>query len=283
MLGPDDRLRDLLRVPPGPVDLRGYATTKTPGLEGEKPAGLEATANLGPSLADLQERLYAEAAMGGTRSVLLVLQGMDTSGKGGVVKAVLGAVDPKGIKVASFKAPTKEELAHHFLWRVRPRLPEAGLIGAFDRSHYEDVLIVRVHDLVEPEVWQARYDEINEFEADVAARGTRILKVFLHISSQVQRKRLLARLDDPTKYWKFNSGDIDERLHWDAYLTAYEAAIERCNTEVAPWYLVPADHKWYRNWAVAQLLLEELGEMGLEWPAAAFDVEEQRRRLQETP
>jgi PPK2 family polyphosphate:nucleotide phosphotransferase len=240
-------------------------------------------ATLRPALAERQEQLYADAFKGGRRAVLLVLQGMDTSGKGGVIKSVLGAVDPKGTKVASFKAPTPEELSHHFLWRVIPKLPEPGLLGAFDRSHYEDVLIVRVHDLVKPDVWEARYDEINAFEADVAAGGTRIIKLFLHISSQVQRKRLLARLDDPTKYWKFNAGDIDERLHWDEYQEAYSVALERCNTDVAPWYIIPADFKWYRNWAVAQLLLEQLEEMDLAWPPADFDIERERRRLEATP
>ncbi len=276
---PPTRLCDRLRVPAGPVDLSTYQTVAHPGFEGGREEAARAVSELGKPLAERQEQLYAEAATGGERAVLLVLQGMDTSGKGGTIKAVFRAVDPKGTTVASFKGPTPEELSHDFLWRIRPRLPRPGLIGAFDRSHYEDVLIVRVHDLVPPDVWEARYDEINAFEAEIVASGTRIVKVFLHISAQVQRKRLLARLDDPTKYWKFHPGDIDERAHWAAYQEAYGVAMERCNTEIAPWYVVPSDQKWYRNWAVAQILLEQLQEMALRWPEADFDIEEQRKRL----
>jgi PPK2 family polyphosphate:nucleotide phosphotransferase len=211
--------------------------------------------------------------------VLLVLQGMDTSGKGGVLRHVIGQVDPQGCEIASFKAPTREELAHDFLWRIRRRLPGPGKLGVFDRSHYEDVLTVRVHDLVPRSTWSRRYGTINRFEAGLAERDVRVVKVFLHISKEEQRQRLLARLDEPTKHWKYNPHDVDERAFWPDYQQAYEAALERCNTGLAPWYRVPADRKWYRNWAVASLLVEQLEDMKLTWPKADYDVEEERARL----
>ena len=183
------------------------------------------------------------------------------------------------MRITSFKAPTDEEKAHHFLWRIRNALPEPGYLGVFDRSHYEDVLIVRVHGLVDPETVESRYDEINEFEAELAADGHVLLKCMLHVSAGEQKERLLARLDSPEKYWKFNPADIDERERWGAYRTAYEIALERTNTEIAPWYVVPADRKWYRNLVVGQLLLERLRGLSLQWPPPDFDVEQQRRRL----
>jgi PPK2 family polyphosphate:nucleotide phosphotransferase len=179
----------------------------------------------------------------------------------------------------SFKAPTKEELGHDFLWRIRRRVPGPGKLGVFDRSHYEDVLVVRVHDLVPRSTWSRRYAAINRFEAGLVERGVRVVKVFLHISKEEQRQRLLARLDDPTKHWKFNPRDIDERAFWADYQEAYATVLERCNTGAAPWYRVPADRKWYRDWAIANLLAEQLEDMKLAWPAADFDVEEQRARL----
>jgi PPK2 family polyphosphate:nucleotide phosphotransferase len=188
-------------------------------------------------------------------------------------------VDPQGVKITSFKAPTDEEKGHHFLWRIRNALPPAGYIGVFDRSHYEDVLIVRVHGWAERETVERRYDEINEFEAGLVAQGHVLVKCMLHISADEQKERLLARLDSPDKYWKFNAADIDERSRWGEYRTAYEIALERTNTEVAPWYVVPSDKKWYRNLVVGQLLLEHLRALNLQWPSADFDVEEQRRRL----
>jgi PPK2 family polyphosphate:nucleotide phosphotransferase len=273
------RVSDLLRVPAGPVDLSALDTRATPGFDGDKAAGKAELAALGPRLSDLQERLYAEGVRGGARSLLLVLQGMDTSGKGGVVRHVIGEVDPQGCEIASFKAPTREELAHDFLWRIRRRLPGPGRLGVFDRSHYEDVLVVRVHNLVPRSTWSRRYATINRFEARLAERDLRVVKVFLHISREEQRQRLLARLDDPTKHWKFNPRDVDERAGWGQYREAYEAALERCNSDLAPWYRVPADRKWYRDWAVARLLVEQLEDMKLTWPKADFDVEEQRARL----
>jgi PPK2 family polyphosphate:nucleotide phosphotransferase len=276
---PAARVSDLLRVPAGPVDLSALDTRATPGFDGGKAAGKAALADLGSRLSDLQERLHAEAVTGGSRSLLLILQGMDTSGKGGTVRHVLGQVDPQGCEIASFKAPTREELAHDFLWRIRGRLPGPGKLGVFDRSHYEDVLVVRVHGLVPRSTWSRRYAAINRFEAQLVERDIRVVKVFLHISKEEQRQRLLARLDDPTKQWKYNPRDVDERARWADYQAAYESALERCNGEVAPWYRVPADRKWYRNWAIASLLVEQLEDMKLTWPKGDFDVEEQRARL----
>ena len=273
------RVSDLLRVPAGPVDLGALDTRATPGFDGGKKAGKAALADLGARLSDLQERLHAQGVSGGTRSLLLVLQGMDTSGKGGVVRHVIGQIDPQGCAIASFKAPTREELAHDFLWRIRKRLPGPGQLGVFDRSHYEDVLVVRVHELVPRSVWSRRYATINRFEARLAEREIRVVKVFLHISQDEQRQRLLARLDDPTKHWKFNPRDLDERARWAQYQEAYEAALERCNSDLAPWYRIPADRKWYRNWAIASLLVEQLEDMKLTWPKGDFDVTEQRARL----
>lgn len=268
-----------LRVPTGDVDLRSYDTRATPGFNGSKTAGKAALAEVGSRLSDLQEMLFASGVKGDRRSVLLVLQGMDSSGKGGTVRHVIGQVDPQGCAVTAFKAPTPEELAHDFLWRVRRRLPGPGILGVFDRSHYEDVLIVRVHELVPRATWARRYSTINRFEAGLAERGIQMIKVFLHISKEEQRQRLIARLDDPTKHWKFNPHDIDERAWWQEYEAAYEAVLTRCNPETAPWYVVPADRKWYRNWAVAHLLVEHLEDMKLEWPKADVDVAEQRSRL----
>jgi PPK2 family polyphosphate:nucleotide phosphotransferase len=276
---PAAQVSDLLRVPAGPVDLSALDTRATPGFDGGKAAGKAALADLGARLSDLQEQLYAEGVKGGSRSVLLILQGMDTSGKGGVVRHVIGQVDPQGCEIASFKAPTREELAHDFLWRIRRRLPGPGRLGVFDRSHYEDVLVARVHNVVPRATWSRRYASINRFEAQLVERDVRVVKVFLHISKEEQRRRLLARLDDPAKQWKFNPRDVDERAFWADYQEAYEAALERCNGDLAPWYRVPAARKWYRNWAIASLLVEQLEDMKLTWPKADFDVEEQRARL----
>jgi PPK2 family polyphosphate:nucleotide phosphotransferase len=276
---PAAQVSDLLRVPAGPVDLSALDTRATPGFDGGKAAGKAALADLGARLSDLQEQLHAEGVKGGSRSVLLILQGMDTSGKGGVVRHVIGQVDPQGCEIASFKAPTREELAHDFLWRIRRRLPGPGRLGVFDRSHYEDVLVARVHNVVPRATWSRRYASINRFEAQLGERDVRVVKVFLHISKEEQRRRLLARLDDPAKQWKFNPRDVAERAFWADYQEAYEAALERCNGDLAPWYRVPAARKWYRNWAIASLLVEQLEDMKLTWPKADFDVEEQRARL----
>jgi PPK2 family polyphosphate:nucleotide phosphotransferase len=269
----------LHRLPPGPVDLSAIPTDETPGFAKGKSKGKAALVAMGEELADLQERLFAERTAGSQRRVLVVLQGMDTSGKGGVLRHTVGLVDPQGVKITSFKAPTAQERKHRFLWRIRNAVPPPGYIGVFDRSHYEDVLVVRVHELAEPATIESRYDQINEFEAELAAEGVVIVKCMLHVSAEEQKARLLARLDSPEKYWKFNPSDVDERAYWRDYRTAYEIALERTNTEVGPWYVVPADRKWYRNLVIGRLLLDSLRGMDLRWPPADFDVAQQRHRL----
>jgi PPK2 family polyphosphate:nucleotide phosphotransferase len=273
------RVSDLLRLPAQPVDLTAIDTRATPGFSGSKSQGKQALDLLGPRLADLQERLFAEGHTEGRRRLLLVLQGMDTSGKGGTLRHVVGQVDPQGVTIHSFKAPTREELSHDFLWRIKRQLPSPGMIGVFDRSHYEDVVVVQVRNLVEPRTWRRRYATINRFEESLAAGGTTIVKCFLHISKEESRDRLLRRLDEPAKLWKFNPGDIDSRAEWDALTSAYSEALERCNTDVAPWHVVPADRKWYRNWAIMNILVEQLEALKVEWPPPEFDVAEQRARL----
>lgn len=270
-----------LRLSPRPVDLSRLPTDAAPGFKGGKRQGRQALADLGPQVLDLQERLFAEGSTGSSRRVLLVLQGMDTSGKGGVLKHTVGLIDPQGVRITSFKAPTPGERSRGFLWRIRRAVPARGQVGVFDRSHYEDVLIARVRQLVPDHVIEARYDAINAFERELVAEGTTIIKCLLHVSAAEQRKRLLARLDDPTKHWKFNPGDLDERALWPAYTEAYRVALERTNTEHAPWYVVPSDKKWYRNLAVGALLHDALAGLDPQWPAADFDVEAERRRLVE--
>jgi PPK2 family polyphosphate:nucleotide phosphotransferase len=248
-------------------------------MSGGKSSGRKALDRLAGPVADLQERLFAQSRVAGNQRVLLVLQGMDTSGKSGIIKHCAGLLDPQGLSIASFRAPTPAERRHDFLWRIERRAPEAGMIGIFDRSHYEDVLAARVHALAPQAEIKRRYGAINAFEKKLSKEGTRIVKCFLHISQKEQRERLLARLDDPTKLWKFNPQDVDERQLWSDYQRAYEIALQRCNTEQAPWYIVPSDRKWYRNWAVTQLLLETLTELDPQWPEPDFDVQEQRNRL----
>jgi len=273
-------LRSKLRLAEGTVNLLGYDTAAKPLGPANKAKAEKQIEDLGPRLATLQEQLYANGVHGDPRRILLVLQGMDTSGKGGVIEHVVGQVGPAGVHIHAFRKPTPEEAAHHFLWRVRKALPGPGLIGVFDRSHYEDVGVVKVHDWVDQATWEERIDEINTFEADLAAGGTTIIKCFLHISYPEQRARLLARLDDPTKHWKFNPNDIDERAYWSDYQSVYAAAMIRTDTEAAPWYVIPSDTKWYRNWAVGQLLLSHLEDLKLSYPKADFDAEAARARLQ---
>jgi PPK2 family polyphosphate:nucleotide phosphotransferase len=275
-------LSQLLRVPAGPVSVAGFDARATPGYPGKGKADAPAlTAALGPQLSDLQEMLYAAGRSEPETAarVLVVLQGMDTSGKGGVIRHAFGLVDPQGIDLTAFKAPTEEERKHDYLWRIRNALPGAGKIGIFDRSHYEDVLVVRVESLVPEDVWSKRYDEINEFEAGLVASGTRLIKCMLNVSFEEQRNRLAERLEDPTKYWKYNPGDVNAREKWPAYMEAYAALLEKCNTDAAPWYVIPSDRKWYRNWAVAELLRETLAGMNLAWPPAEFDVAAEQKRV----
>lgn len=264
----------------GPVDLSAHDSRATTGFDGDKADALEALARIGEELDGLQEKLFAGGRTGSTTSrVLVVLQGMDTSGKGGIVRHVAGLVDPQGLAITSFKKPTPDELAHDFLWRVENAMPEPGMIGIFDRSHYEDVLIGRVRQLVDADEIERRYTAINEFEQVFTESGGIIVKCFLHITPDDQKERLAARLDDPTKHWKYNPGDLDERALWTDYQRAYAVAIERCSTAAAPWHLVPSGRKWYRNWAVATLLLEQLRALDLQWPEADFDVEVEKARL----
>ncbi|WGL50930.1 polyphosphate kinase 2 family protein [Nocardioides sp. BP30] len=268
-----------LRVPRGRVELSSYSTRATPGVHGGKKRGHRALFDLGAELMELQTKLYAQREAVGARRLLLVLQGMDTSGKGGVLKHTVGLVDPVGVRITSFKAPTEEERAHDFLWRIEKAVPGPGYLGVFDRSHYEDVLIGRVRSLAPMTEIERRYDAINGFERRLVEEGTTIVKCFLHISPAEQKERLLARLDDPTKHWKYNPGDVDERQLWTDYARAYEIALERTNTDIAPWYVVPSDRKWYRNLAIGELLRESLKDLHLGWPPADFDVAAERRRL----
>ncbi len=219
-------------------------------------------------LGKLQYRLWAQ----NTQSLLVVLQGMDTSGKDGVVRHVVTGMNPEGAKVVSFKKPSEIELDHDFLWRIHAACPARGEVAVFNRSHYEDVLIVRVHSLVPEEVWRPRFEIINAFERSLVREGTTIVKIFLHISKDEQKGRLIERLKDPEKNWKFNAGDIEERKHWDEYQRAYEDVLARCSTPEAPWHVVPADHKWYRNWAVSEILLTTLRRMAPSAPRGRFKV-----------
>jgi len=274
-------MHERLRVRPG-FRLDQVDTSSTPGIEADKKTAERLLAEGAERLSHLQERLFADSRAGDTRRVLLVLQAMDTGGKGGILRHVVGAVDPQGVQIASFKKPTPDELAHHFLWRIEKRLPEAGMIGVFDRSHYEDVLIGRVRQLAPADEIERRYDEIRAFEQRVADDGTEIVKVMLHISNAEQKARLAERLERPDKHWKYNPGDVDERMLWDEYQAAYQLALERTDAPHAPWYVVPADHKWYARLAVQAILLDALERIDPQWPAADYDVEHEKTRLAAT-
>ncbi|WP_460796735.1 PPK2 family polyphosphate kinase [Microbacterium sp. GXF0217] len=270
---------EILRVGEG-FRLSDVDPDGAPGYRGDKHSAAKDLATRVQDLDELQERLWAQSRSGDTQdAVLLVLQAMDSAGKGGIVRHVVGGVDPQGVELAAFKAPTDEERAHDFLWRVEKRLPEPGYIGVFDRSHYEDVLIGKVRSLADAAEIDRRYDAINEFEARVAASGTRIVKVMLHISQDEQKERLMERLDRPDKHWKYNPGDVDERMLWPAYMDAYQAVFDRTSTDAAPWHVVPANRKWYARLAVQELLLTALQDIDPKWPAADFDVDAERARL----
>ncbi|WP_084343230.1 PPK2 family polyphosphate kinase [Piscicoccus intestinalis] len=271
----------LLRVGEGFV-LADLDPASTPGFTGSKKDGERALAAGVDEISALQERLYAQARGGSKERLLLVVQGMDTSGKGGIMRHVVGLMDPQGVDLTAFKAPTPEEKKHPFLWRIRRALPKPGQVGVFDRSHYEDVLIVRVRNLVPSSTWNRRYSQINTFESSAAKDGITMIKVMLHISKAEQGQRLLERLERPDKHWKYNPGDVDERSRWEDYEVAYQVALERTSTDVAPWYVVPADRKWYARMAVQRLVLEHLRALDPQWPPADFDVEEEKRRLAET-
>jgi len=243
------------------VDLTDIDPRKIDG-DWDKDSAKEAIEKYTERSRNLAHRLYAE----NKHSVLLVLQGMDTAGKDGTIRTVMTGINPQSCQIVPFKQPSHEELDHDFLWRIHRAVPRRGNIGIFNRSHYEDVLVVRVHNLVPKSEWQTRYERINEFEQMLTEGGMKIVKCFLHISKEEQRERLQARLDDPDKRWKFSKGDLDERKLWDDYQNAYAAAVEKCNTKHAPWHVIPSDRKWYRNLVVSRLLLETLEELDPQFP-----------------
>jgi len=285
MSHPTTVVPDLRSLLAAPADCRiaDLDPAASPGFPGAgKADAARLTADLGVRLSDLQERLFAEGKdpQGPGRSVLVVLQGMDTSGKGGTIRHVFGLVDPQGLMLHAFKQPTAEELAHSFLWRIRQHLPTPGMIGIFDRSQYEDVLIARVDGLVPATTWRQRYTLINNFEAKAAAAGTTIVKCFLNVSPDVQKARLLERLDNPAKHWKYSANDVQVRRKWPQYMAAYQDVLNRCNTTVAPWYVIPSDKKWYRNWAVATILAQTLAELDPQWPRGDFDVATERAAVE---
>lgn len=272
----------VLRVAPD-FDLSSVDPDSTPGFKGKKADAAALFTEHDDEIAELQERMFANSRAGlEAPSVLLLLQGMDTSGKGGIVRHVIGGVDPQGVQIASFKAPTAEEREQDFLVRIRKQLPSEGKIGVFDRSHYEDVLIQRVRSFAPAEEIERRYGAIIDFENELAASGTKLIKVMLHISKEEQGERLAERLDRPDKHWKYNPGDIDERLLWDQYQEAYQIALQRTSTETSPWYCVPANRKWFSRLVVKGLLLDALRGFDLQWPAADFDVEAEKKRLAES-
>ncbi|MCK9792403.1 polyphosphate kinase 2 family protein [Isoptericola sp. 4D.3] len=270
---------ELLRVGEG-FRLEKVDPDSKPGYDGKKKDGAADLAAGADELDELQERLYAQSREDPSApSVLLVLQAMDSAGKGGIVRHVIGATDPQGIHLVAFKKPTPEELEHDFLWRVEREVPDAGYIGVFDRSHYEDVLIGKVRGLASDDEIERRYDAINAFEQRVVDRGVHLVKVMLHISSEEQKVRLGKRLERPDKHWKYNPGDVDERLLWPRYMEAFQTVFERTSTPQAPWYVVPANAKWYARVAVQALLLDALERIDPQWPAATFDVEHEKARL----
>jgi PPK2 family polyphosphate:nucleotide phosphotransferase len=260
-------LRESLRVPPGS---RARLARRDPAATfgWEKAAAETELAKQLSRLAELQDRFWAESK----RAVLVVLQGIDSAGKDGTINKVMEAFNPQGCPVTSFKVPSTEELAHDYLWRVHRSVPRKGEIGIFNRSHYEDVLVVRVHDLVPKAVWSKRYDQINAFEQHLTATGTTIVKFFLSIDKDEQRKRFQARYDDPTKRWKFAMGDLEERKRWDDYQAAFEDALSRTSTAAAPWYVIPANRKWFRNLAVATILASTIADLKPQYPPVAADV-----------
>jgi PPK2 family polyphosphate:nucleotide phosphotransferase len=266
-----DRQSDRWRVAAGEAAGLGERDpASTDGAPGGKEATKRATEELVERLSGLQERLYAESE----QALLVVLQAMDGGGKDGTIKHVFRGVNPQGVTVTPFRQPTPHELAHDFLWRVHQVTPAKGTIGIFNRSHYEDVLVVRVHDLVPEKVWRERYAHINAFEALLAGDArTRIVKLMLHISKDEQAERLQARLDRADKRWKFRLGDLEERKRWDDYMAAFEEAITRTSTDVAPWYVVPANHKWFRNWAVSRIVVETLEDMDPRYPEPSEDLD----------
>ncbi len=258
------------RIPTGEkIDLGNFDPADTSAFEGGKEQAHVELVKLTKKLDTLQELLYAEHR----HKVLVVLQAMDTGGKDGTIRRVFEGANPQGVRVAGFKTPTQNEMDHDYLWRIHQAMPGNGEMVIFNRSHYEDVLVVRVHELVQPEIWKKRYEQINSFEKMLFEEGTTILKFFLHISPDEQKQRLLDRLKDETKQWKFNPGDLKERQLWKKYMHAYEEVITLTSTDYAPWFIVPADRKWYRDWVVATAIVEALKNLKMAYPKPAYDIE----------
>jgi len=250
------------------IKLKDWDPNETSEFKGDKSDGKARIQKLSGQLELLQELLYAEHK----HKVLIVLQGMDTSGKDGLIRRVFEGVNPQGVRVAGFKVPTPLELDHDYLWRIHNMTPARGEMVIFNRSHYEDVLVVRVHELVPPKVWKARFEQINRFEQMLAQEGTTIIKFYLHIDMDEQKQRLQDRLNDPTKHWKFNVGDLGERKLWDNYLQAYEDVLNKTSTEWAPWVIVPANAKWYRDLVIAEIMVDTLKGLGMEYPQPKEDL-----------
>ena len=263
-------MKQYMLKPGSQVKLSEWDPADTGKFEGGKKDGLEEVEKLTSKLGELQELLYAEHK----HKVLVILQGMDTGGKDGAIRRVFNGINPVGVRVASFKAPTPAELDHDYLWRVHKQVPGNGEIVIFNRSHYEDVLIVRVHNLVPPDVWSKRYDQINEFERILAENGTTILKFYLHIDKDEQKERLQARLDDPTKHWKFHRADLEERKLWPEYMQAYEEMLNKTSTDHAPWYLIPANRKWFRDLVISSVLVDTLEELKMKYPEPEENLDE---------
>ncbi len=262
---------DRYRVKPNDkIDLKKWDPSEINGSVDEKSEGKERLLELNRELETLQELLYAEHK----HKILIVLQGMDTSGKDGVIRHVFEGVNPQGVRVASFKVPTPIELDHDYLWRIHQQTPGKGEMVIFNRSHYEDVLVVRVHNLVPETVWKKRFEQIKDFEQTLADEGTTILKFFLHIDLDEQKERLQARLDDPNKRWKFNPGDLKERALWKEYMAAYEDVLNKTSTEAAPWYIVPASRKWFRDLVIASILVEKLKNLNMQYPVPAENLDQ---------
>lgn len=261
---PDD-----YRIPEGiKVDLKGWDPNDTADVP-DKQTGKEILKANRKQIIDLQERLYAE----NEQSLLVIFQAMDTGGKDGCIENVFKGVNPSGVRAVSFKSPTEQELSHDFLWRIHEHTPATGHIAIFNRSHYEDVLVVRVKDLVPKSIWSKRYAQINSFEETLQERGTRIIKFYLHISKDEQKERLQSRLDEPEKHWKFSKADIEERAYWDDYQKAFESALSKCSTDDAPWYVVPANKKWFRDVVVSTTILKTLQEMDPQYPKQTENLE----------
>ena len=264
--------------------LDGVDPAATPGFSGGKKDGQSAQEDDAPRIRSAQERLYANAlsAQGSRRALLVVLQGRDAAGKGGIVRHLSGAVGPHGLQTTAFGVPTDEEAAHHFLWRVQRRVPAWGRIAVFDRSHYEDILAVRMHDLAPRSVWEPRYETITEFEDGLTLSGIDVVKIMLTVSQDEQAARLRERIERPEKAWKHSASDLADRLRWHEYTSAFEDVLHRTDRDTAPWYVVPGDRKWYARWAVGRIVLHHLEAMGLEFPPADFDRAEALRALDES-